>query len=113
MKSQSIAISLFGCLSLFAGVTFLLSSFITFHPRVLDVAKQFMAIAAGIWAVAVLTTLLLSVTAVALAPDDRLSEARALRRRGLWFSLPQVAIFMFLLIGGLVLARDIAAMGGH
>lgn len=113
MKSLSIAISLFGGLSLLAGVTFLLGSSITFHPRVLNTAKQFMDIAAGIWAVSVLTTLLLGVTAVALAPDARLSEAMALRRRGLWFSLPQVAIIIFLLIGGLLLARDIAAMGGH
>jgi hypothetical protein len=113
MKSQSVAISLFGGLSLFAGMTFLLTSFISFHPRVLDTAKQFMTVTFGIWAVAILATLVLSLTAVALAPDDRLSEARALRRRGLWFSLPQVAILIFLLIGGLLLARDIAAMGGH
>jgi hypothetical protein len=72
-----------------------------------------MTIVAGIWAVSVLLTLFLSVTAVALAPDDRLPEARTLRRRGLWISLPQVAICIFLLIGGILLARDIAAMGGH
>ena len=113
MKKQIIATSLFGCISLLAGATSLLSSFVTYHPRVQESANRFMAITATIWLVSLLLTLVLSLTVVPLALDHELIAARSLRRRGLWYSLPQIAVILFLVVGGLLLARDIASMGGH
>lgn len=113
VKKQNIAISIFGVVSLLAGGTTVLSSFVTFHPSILESAKWFMAITAIIWAVSLLITLFLSLTVVPFADDDEVMTARLLRRRGLWYSLPQIAVFLFFVVAGLLLARDIASMGGH
>src|SRR6478735_5465237 len=108
MNKQNIATSLFGFISLLAGATSLLSSFVTYHPRVQESANRFMAITTTIWLVSLLITFVLSLTAVTMALDHELIAARSLRRRGLWYSLPQIAVLLFLVVGGLLLARDIA-----
>ena len=72
-----------------------------------------MAIIGIVWAVSLLITLVLSLTVVPLATEVDLMAATSLRRRGLWYSLPQIAVVIFLVVAGLLLARDIASMGGH
>ena len=56
-----------------------------------------------LWAALTLLTIGLSLATVARAREGELAAGRALRRRGLWILLPQVAVFLVLLLAGLLL----------
>jgi hypothetical protein len=92
MKFWASVISIFGCASLGAAGVALVASFVTFHPRIEESARHFLIITHAVWIAALLITLAVSLVVVPrICRDDR-ATVRALRRRGLWFSLPQLVL---------------------
>lgn len=96
------AIPICGFLSAAIGGTFLTSSFITFHPNIQAAVSRGMAILFGVWILLALLTLGLGFLAAASAEDSELKAGRALRKRGLWFSLPQIGLIVLFGVGALL-----------
>ena len=106
MKKHSLALWFFGGMSLLTGATALLSSFITYHPSITKAAYLSIVVVMCIWAVTLLMTAVLCISAVPLASGGDLQAARSIRRQGMWFVIPQVALFVILAFAGLLVARD-------
>ncbi len=82
---------------------------ITFHP---SVRHQVMVTIVSLLIVGLIlsiVTLLLALRTVRWATPLQVSEARALRKRGLWLSLPQLVIVGVVLAGGLAVASAIGS----
>ena len=105
MNKHTLVLWFFGGLSLLTGVMALLSSSITYHPNILQSAHRFINVLVCIWAVSLLTTVVLSLTAVPFASGDDLPAARLIRRQGLWLVIPQIAVSVILTFAGLMVAR--------
>jgi hypothetical protein len=113
LKAMNAAVTLCGLISLAGCAILVTASFITFHPSIMHTVNLIMLVTFVAWALFTILTIGFSLAVVGLAEDSELPACRAIRRRGLWMSLPQILLFIFFLVAGLLLARDIAQMGSH
>jgi hypothetical protein len=112
MKTSRTLLVLSAGLAATSGIVGFATSFITFHPDVVASAKRFMLGCFATWIIASAATLSIALLAVPLAEPHELAEATALRRRGLWLTVPHICAVIFIIIAFLAWCRDFKTLGG-
>jgi hypothetical protein len=112
MNTSRTLLSLSAALAATSGIVGFVTSFITFHPDGVAAARRFMLGCFATWIMASATTLVIALLAVPLAEAHERAEAKALRRRGLWLTVPHLCAAIFLIAGFLAWCREFKTLGG-
>ena len=112
MNTSRTLLSLSAALAVTSGLVGFVTSFITFHPDVVAAAQRFMLGCFATWIIASATTLVVGLLAVPLAEPHELAEAKALRRRGLWLTVPHLCAVIFFIVAFLAWCREFKTLGG-